>query len=155
MEEYYSIEEKENFFIVEHYDGIEPMFSGHIIRGGERASRADLDWFTIGINVVCNYTGDFGILTNEHNVENRTIYRGGAGAFGRTIGSARRSCPDYDAAFIPFENQNNWAPTPFARYGGNFFGNISMGVESLIIEGLPVKRIGITTGISMGTISRQ
>jgi len=47
----------------EYFDKIEPLSSGHIIRGGERASISGY-WFTIAANVVCDYTGDFGILTN-------------------------------------------------------------------------------------------
>ena len=122
---------------------------------------------TIGVNAICNITGRLGVLTNEHvalangNPSPDNIYGGhwnesgfsngwngiyiGNGLRGRNGGSI-------DAAFVPFNNQENWEISPYSKYNTNTYTNVRLGNENQIVRGNNVRRIGQTTGITTGEI---
>jgi len=110
---------------------------------------------TLGFSARCNFTGDLGVVTNEHvaPVGTEQSYLGkvlgvsARGQFGGTV----------DAAFIPFHNQNAWSPSAFARLDAAavLYSNIRLGNEYQIIQGKPVRRLGRTTGDTTGVIASR
>jgi len=105
---------------------------------------------TVAANAICNATGQFGVLTNQHVARNRRM-RVGGNWVGTSAPHQQQLGGTIDAAFIPFENQNNWIPTPQARSGSTTFSNIRLGTEAQIIQAhaqhIPVSSIGRTSGI--------
>lgn len=127
--------------------------------GGDRLNTQVLGlvdrWGTICVNALDNETGKYGILTNQHVAKNDNMYWNSP--FGTLVGKATKS--EYygtiDAAFIPFDNQNNWSTTTHARTGSTTYTNIRLGSEDLIIQGLPIKGIGVKSGEMQGTIKMR
>ncbi|MCL2847735.1 MAG: leucine-rich repeat protein [Firmicutes bacterium] len=114
---------------------------------------------TIGVNLVCNRTGDLGVLTNYHVVpENTRAYFGNAFMGYSVRGEMGRRRPDgtfigsIDAAFIQYSNQFAWQHTTRARINNSTFSNIRLGNESQIVEGAPVRKFGQITGNTSGRI---
>jgi len=112
---------------------------------------------TMTANAICNETGRFGILTNQHVAVHGTMHSDGW--LGTSIGNMDPNRNQFggtlDAAFVPFSNQSNWSTTSNARFGNTTYTNIRLGDEGLILTGLPVRRIGQTTGITTGTITSR
>ena len=155
------------YFIVD--SSKENVFDNRPAYAGDRIGSG-----TIGVNAVCNRTGRFGLLTNEHvaltnntnppqmfwrqNVGDAGVFIGGGndpdlrGEFGNDVAG---NSGTIDAAFIPFANQNNWSSSTRARREEQSFSNIRIGNESQIVNGTPVKKIGQTTGITFGTIRNR
>ncbi len=69
---------------------------------------------TMSVNVICNITGQLGVLTNEHvarvteNTTTNNIYDSGWNLIGN-FGMRGQNGGTIDAAFIPFANQIDWA----------------------------------------------
>ncbi|MCL2862256.1 MAG: leucine-rich repeat domain-containing protein [Firmicutes bacterium] len=150
LKTYLNIENPEIlYFVVEESAG--SFFASRRAYGGSQIDDRNPAG-TITANARCNVHGTYGVLTNQHVALGQIMYQNG-----HRIGRARPGHigGSVDAAFIPFENQNNWTPTAFARHGGTTFADIRIGTEDLIVQGLPVKRIGITTGITTGTITNR
>lgn len=57
-----------------------------------------------------------------------------------------------DAAFVPFDNQENWEISPYSKYNTTTYTNVRLGTENQIVRGNNVRRIGQTTGITTGEI---
>lgn len=110
---------------------------------------------TICVNAYDNDTGKWGVLTNEHVAGSDTMYHDGNFFQGSKIGTATKTQNGgtIDAAFVPFDNQNNWNNTTHARSGSTTYTNIKLGAENLIVQGAPVRKIGQTSGNTTGTIT--
>ena len=120
---------------------------------------------TIGVNAVCNDTGRIGVLTNEHVAPLNTSMRYGGHI---TIGTSSVSLQYYsylignsvkahngdsvDAAFVQFQNQEDWEVSPYSKYDSTIYNNIMLGNDNQIVRGQPILRIGQTTGITTGEI---
>lgn len=110
---------------------------------------------TICVNAYDNDTGKYGVLTNAHVADaNTTMYHNGNFLQGSKLGTAtkRQHSGTIDAAFVPFEDQDNWEVTTHARMGDDVYNNIKLGSRELIIQGAPVRRLGQTTGNTTGHI---
>lgn len=124
---------------------------------------------SICINAIDNSTGRIGVLTNEHvarvNSGNPTMIYGGHVTFNSnntvtfsdntiigTNGARGVRSGSVDAAFIPYESDADWCITADARYNATTFSNVRLGNDSQIVRGQPVKRIGQTTGVTLGEI---
>ena len=110
---------------------------------------------TICVNAYDNDTGKYGVLTNAHVADaNTTMYHNGNFLQGSKLGTAtkRQHSGTIDAAFVPFEDQDNWEVTTHARMGDDVYNNIKLGSRELIIQGAPIRRLGQTTGNTTGHI---
>lgn len=110
---------------------------------------------TICVNAYDNETGKYGVLTNAHIAEaNTTMYHNGNILQGSKLGTTtkRKRSGSIDAAFVPFENQDDWQTTTYARSGNDVYNNIKLGSRDLIIQGAPIRRLGQTTGNTTGYI---
>jgi len=99
-------------------------FAGDEIRGGNRIG-------TVTANAICNVTGQFGVITNQHIARTYNMNVGGS-RVGRSAAHQQQRGGTIDAAFVPFENQMDWLPTPYARYDSHTFRNIRIGTEAQI-----------------------
>ena len=138
-----SIEYKETEHI-----GIEPTSSRYIAYGGVRISTRGPLWWregTIAFNAVCNETGLFGVVTNDHVARSNEMFINVP--FGISIGRSSISFEhNPDAAFIPFSRQDSFDITPHARRGSTIFTNIRLGNRAQISRSNPVMRIGQESG---------
>jgi len=129
-------------------DNFVPFSSGHMVFAGDEISQFLGRIGTVTANAICNDTGQFGVLTSLHVSLNSRMRAGF-----RWVGTSapHQQHERVDAAFIPFENQNNWTPTPYARRSNSTFTNIRIGSEQQIIDAynyqLPIGSIGRTSGI--------
>lgn len=107
---------------------------------------------TIGANAIDNQTGEKGIITNAHvAVEDKTMKHSNG-----TIGTRTKGWHSgtIDAAFVPFNNQNNWDLSGDATWGDESvsYGNVRLGSEDYIVEGYPTTKIDYTSGENDGYI---
>ncbi len=125
--------------------------------GGDRINTQTLGiegrFGTICANAYDNSTGKYGVLTNYHVAKSDEMFLGGS--FGAKIGTATKVHlgGTLDAAFIPFENQNNWEITKNAISGTSIYSNIYLGKKEDIIVNAPIIKFGQTTGITDGVIT--
>gem|GEM_PF-1426736 len=157
-------------FIVDPNSGI--TLHSRAIYGGDRVARYGIgQWSggTIGTQAICNITGRVGILTNEHVISHTRGDRGYHATNTTTnqfpIGHASRGYFGgyIDAAFVPFENQSAWTPSPHARGFRNpnnindleKFTDVRLATEGQIFSGAAIKKIGGYTGISYGYIQSR
>lgn len=131
-----------------------------IAYGGDKINDSVLfflnSYGTICVNAYDNETGQYGVLTNAHVAEaDTTMYHNGNVLQGDKIGVAtkRQHSGTIDAAFVPFDKQNQWEVTTYAKDRDTIYSNIRLGTEELIIEGAPVVKIGQTSGYTTGKIT--
>ncbi len=127
--------------------------------GGDKINDSDFiflkSYGTICVNAYDNETGKYGVLTNAHVAESNTMmYHDGNILQGSKLGKAtkRQHSGTIDAAFVPFESQDNWEVTTHARMEEDVYNNIKLGSRELIIQGAPVRRLGQTTGNTTGKL---
>ncbi|MCL2847975.1 MAG: S1 family peptidase [Firmicutes bacterium] len=147
-------------FIIEPIGG--NLFTSRAIHSGDDIRRqiGANTWTggTIGAQAVCNITGQLGVLTNEHVISRKRMDRAfHTNATTFPIGQPLRGIigGTIDASFIPFENQNAWVRSAYARQGLETFRNIRLGRENQILVGALVRRLGRETGNTIGTIQNR
>ena len=141
--------------------------------GGEslyhRIDSNQVSWGSICVNAIDNVTGKIGVITNEHVAKvtsgNPNMIYGGHVTFNAdnsvsfsenrnigVIGAKGQRSGSVDAAFIPYETAEDWSVTADARYDTTTFTNIRLGSDEQIVRGQPTKRVGQTTGVTIGEI---
>lgn len=113
---------------------------------------------TVGFNAKDLETGEFGIVTNAHVAESgKTMLNANGNVIG--IATKRFFGGFIDAAFVPFTNTSSitWQSGYETHYstsnGSNFTGYLSsLGDESIIVEGAPTYKIGISSKYTTGKI---
>jgi len=147
------------YYELEQFVGIEQTSSGNVVRAGQQLSRNPIFFHNLGTagpTVICNRTGDFGILTNAHVALSYNIYSGW-NRIGRSV-DERGSVvgPDstgLDASFIKFANQNNWTPTPAAVTIPYYRIRLATSTQmSQLRAGDNIVMIGARSGRQEGTI---
>lgn len=107
---------------------------------------------TIGFCAYDNQTGKYGIVTNAHVADNwdKTYKTGDKVTIGnlakRTLGGT------IDAAFIEFTNEDMCVTEQIQLSETMYYGIGDVASESIILQGTPIRRKGITTGETTGTI---
>lgn len=106
--------------------------------------------FTLGYNAYQASTGKYGFVTCAHAVSIGSEVKR-TGWFGATLGSVtkRQFSGKIDAAFIPYNDQNN--KTKYSNTGYNITDTYS---SSAITSGMNVTKYGHTTGLKNGRVSR-
>lgn len=107
---------------------------------------------TIGFCAYDNQTGKYGIVTNAHVADNwDKTYKTGDKV---TIGNlAKRALGgNIDAAFIEITNSNMCVTEQIQLSDTMYYGIGDVASESIILQGTPIRRKGITTGETTGTI---
>ena len=112
---------------------------------------------TICVNAYDNETGEYGVVTNAHvtsaDGNKFDMYYGGSTSSLYKLGKSSKEIfgGQVDASFVPFPN-NTWEQTYIANCEGESFNNIKLGSESMIVQGAPVVKFGLSTGITEGVI---
>lgn len=138
----------------------EVVFTSRSIHGGEMITDNDGYSGTLAAKAVCNRTGRRGVITNAHVAPaNTAVYHGGIS--GERIGTRAQwqESGIVDAAFIPYDNPDEWEHTSSASYWENIISNITVipttyqvAVQSDIVVGLPIAQFGKKTGRTDGKI---
>lgn len=108
---------------------------------------------TIGFCAYDNTTGKYGVVTNAHVADNwdKTYKNQSKKDIG--VLSKRSLGGTIDAAFVEITN-SNMRVTEEIKASDNIYISIGdLAMESAIIQGAPVRRFGVTTGDTQGTIS--
>lgn len=122
----------------------------------DTSSSSNPDWLlitsgTISFNAYDTTTCQYGIVTCNH-VTNGLCYD----LFynGNYLGSPTKTqnSINIDASFIPFDYLSGINYTSIAKSGNQFYNNIYLGDDQLIIPGLKTTFFGATSGKSDGTI---
>ncbi|MCL2861941.1 MAG: S1 family peptidase, partial [Firmicutes bacterium] len=153
--EYYLVdffEEEEYYFEMTSSSSTEFVFGNRLAHAGDLISTS-FNLGTMTINAVCNATGDFGIITNQHVALGHLVYHTPAPRLSIGRHSIDQLGPYVDASFVPFSRRNGtWGLTPYARHGNQTFP-VRLGREEQIRQpewdSIPTQTmmIGRTSGV--------
>ncbi|MCL2860892.1 MAG: S1 family peptidase [Firmicutes bacterium] len=147
-----------NFVVAE-----KAVFTSRPIHGGEQifeVGQGTVNVGSLGAKAFCNQTGRRGVITNEHVAPRGTLMRHGTTNVGTSFRTQFGGTAD--AAFIPFDNPNDWQ----FRSSASYFIRPNRTLRTVIPKtymvasrndiqvGLPVAQFGNATGRTDGEISQ-